>query len=247
MTRYLTPSKIGLAVLVTLYCDENVPNGSLIPVLSFILSHLIPQSPLGPNNGLQPSSAKGIITIEDFEAATRLHQSIRPGRSLFDLFTNGLWAIDSLHALHEFFGQLESYLVPQQKHQQERPANRILLSRTSPLGMFFRRVQLEFTRLQFNDASKLWTGFLKFRVPTEAAWRKRNPVVTGPSFDLAIAEFDVHQPDTLSLAAYGSTDANELDEAGPSSEDIEQLLEFDLDKLQRASRCWLFTIVTDKT
>jgi anaphase-promoting complex subunit 5 len=172
--------------------------------------------------------------MEDFEAVTRPHQSVRPGRSLYDLFLNGLWAIDSLHTLHEFFGRLEGYLVPpQQKQQHDSPSSRILLSRTSPLGIFFRRAQVEFTRLHFADAARLWTSFLKFRASTEAAWKKKNPVATGPTFDLAIAEFDVHKPDRLSLAAYGSTDANALEDTGPSPDDIERLLEFDLDKLQR--------------
>lgn len=234
MTRYLTPSKIGLVVLVVLYCDSSVPNGSLIPVLSFVLSHLIPPSTSEPSNTkTHPNSAKGAITVEDFEAATRPHQSIRPGRSLFDLFINGLWSIDSLHALHEFFGRLDEYLVSPQRSQHDEPSSRILLSRTSPLGIFFRRVSLEFTRLQFNDAAKLWTGFAKFRAPTEAAWRKRNPVARGPSFDLAIAQFDVHQPNRLALAAYSAIDANALDDTAPSSDDVERLLEFDLGKLQR--------------
>ncbi|KIW07884.1 uncharacterized protein PV09_01797 [Verruconis gallopava] len=233
MTRYLTPSKIGLVVLVTLYCDSNVPNGSLIPVLSFVLSHLTPLSSTGSNDADQLNSAKSSITIEEFEAATRKHQSIRPGRSLFDLFINALWGIDSLHALHEFFGKLEDYLVQPQKEDRDVPSSRILLSRTSPLGIFFRRAHLEFARLQFDDAAKIWTGFLKFRAPTEAAWRRRNHVSSGPSFDLAIAEFDVRRPDRLALAVYGSNDPTELDDAVLSSDDIERLLEYDLDKLQR--------------
>ena len=233
MTRYLTPSKIGLVVLVSLYCEGHVPNAALIPTLSFVLSHLIsPSTSEHTNSTTKPTARKGVITVEDFEAATRPHQSIQPGRSLFDLFIKALWSIDSLNALHEFFAGLEEYLVSPEASQHDEPSSRILLSRTSPLGIFFRRASLEFTRLQFNDSARLWTGFAKFRAPTESVWRKRNPVAIGPSFDLSISEFDVRQPNRLALAAYGAIDANNLEESGPSSDDIERLLEFDLDKLQ---------------
>lgn len=232
MARYLTPSKVGLLVLVSLYCDSNVPNKALVPILSFALSHLIPSSTSDSSHRARSRSVKGVLDIEDFELLTRPHQSNRPGRSLFDLFLNRLWSIDSLHVLHAFFEELNEYLQPVGSRQEEK-GERILLSRTSPLGMFFRRAHLEFTRLQFDDTGKLWVGFLKFRAPTESVWRKRNPHSPGPSFDKAIAEYNLQNPDRIALAAYGATNANDLEDAGPSVEDVERLLEFDLEKLQR--------------
>ena len=115
-----------------------------------------------------------------------------------------------------------------------RPGDRILLSRTSPLGIFFRRAQLEFARLHFHDASKLWIGLLGFRAPTEVAWKRRNlTAVTSNVFDAAIAEFDVQQPSKLTVACYRTSKANELDATDASLEVVERLLEFDVDRVQR--------------
>ena len=202
-----------------------------MPILSFVLSQLIPtSSSQAPSSAGQRDSPKNEITVEDFETATRHHQSIQPGRTIFDLFVKALWSIDSLNALHELFVQLETYLP--HALPSEPPKTSIVLSRTSPLGIFFRRATLEFTRLQFNDTARLWMGFAKFRASTEAAWKKRNPGAMGHSFDLAIPLFDVRQSNRLALAAYGAVDASDFDESGPSSDDVERLLEFDLEKLQ---------------
>ena len=39
--RYLTPAKVGLLVLIQLYCEQAVPHDAIRPVLSFITSHLL--------------------------------------------------------------------------------------------------------------------------------------------------------------------------------------------------------------
>lgn len=235
MNRYLTPSKISLLVLVSLYCDSVVPNQAIIPVLSFIVTRLIPSttSSASASPGATINSA---LTIDDLEKLLRQHQSNQPGRTLLDQFLKRLWSIDCLHSLHQFFNDLGGYLVPPTGANSgevvSRPNGHVALTRVSPLGIFIRRAQLEFTRIQFHDAVSLWTAFLKFRAPTEDAWRKRNPSAPRLPFDAGISELDLENKNDLLQACYGSLDPNHLESAEFSTEDIEAMLEFQLDQLQ---------------
>jgi anaphase-promoting complex subunit 5 len=232
MSRYLTPSKISLLVLVSLYCDSVVPNQAIIPVLSFIVTRLIPST--NPSETTSGATINSAVTINDLEKLMRLHQSNQPGRTLYDQFLKRIWSIDCLHSLHQFFKVIGGYLVPPHEPNSGEAAPRptIILTRVSPLGMFVRRAQLEFTRIQFHDAVSLWTAFLKFRAPTEDAWRKRNPSATRLSLDAGISDLSIENKDDLLQACYGSLDANDLDDAEFSTEDIEAMLEFQLDRLQ---------------
>lgn len=235
MNRCLTPSKISLMVLVSLYCDLVVPNQAIIPVLSFIVARLVPST----NPSETASSGATInsaVTIDDLEKLMRSQPSNQPGRSLFDQFLKRLWSIDCLHSLHQVFKVLGGYLVPPHEANAvevvPRPNGHVALTRVSPLGMFVRRARLEFTRLQFHDAVSLWTAFLKFRAPTEDAWRKRNPSTSRLPFDASISDLSLEKRDDLLQACYGSLDANDLDDAEFSTEDIEAILDFQLNRLQ---------------
>ena len=205
MSRYLTPSKLCNLVLVTLYCDNVVPNKSTIPILTFIISQLYPEgwSPTPTPSAarrkskrqraslstasarfetLTPSSSSSLApSIEDFERATACHQSAVIGRTLHDALLKRLWAIDSLHEMHAFFASLREFvgnfqdLSLPEDQRRERFGDRIILARASPLGIFLRRACLEHTRLQFGDAVTLWMDFVNFRAPSEETFRKRNP------------------------------------------------------------------------
>lgn len=251
MSRYLTPPKISLLVLINLYCDSVVPSSATVPILSFIVSHLVPPATSNPSDRDAP---KFVSTIENFENVTITHASSVPGRTLYDLFLKKLWAIDSFDALHSFFDDLSDLLV-RTREQAEReaeagispPTDRILLSRVSPLGTFVRRAQLEFTRLQFHDASRLWMAFLKFKEPTAATWRKRNPSASATSFDVNLLSFDLEQSGLLLDVAYGPLE--DLDESSGlvSTDDVERILEFQTDRLQstNASSCGLVAMLTN--
>jgi anaphase-promoting complex subunit 5 len=239
MNRYLTPSKISLLVLASLYCDSVVPNQAIIPVLSFIVTRLIP-STTPANTTSSGATINSAVSIDDLERLTRSHPSNQPGRTLYDQFLKRIWSIDCLHSLHQFFRDLGEYVVPPHDANPDevvpRPTGHVILTRVSPLGMFIRRAQLEYTRIQFHDAVNLWTAFLKFRAPTEDAWRKRNPSAARLSFDAGISDLSLENKDDLLQACYGSLDANDLDDAEFSTEDIEAMLEFQLDRLQSESR-----------
>ena len=235
MSRYLTPSKISLLVLVSLYCDSVVPNQAIIPVLSFIVTRIIPSTTPSETTS-SGATINSAVTIDDLEKLMRSHPSNQPGRTLYDQFLKRLWSIDCLHSLHRFFKDLSGCLVPPHEPNTgevaPRPTGHVVLTRVSPLGMFLRRAQLEFTRIQFHDAVNLWTAFLKFRAPTEDVWRKRNPSAARLSFDAGISDLSLENRDDLLQACYGSLDANDLDDAEFSTEDIEAMLEFQLDRLQ---------------
>jgi anaphase-promoting complex subunit 5 len=240
MSRYLTPSKLGLLALVSLYCDAVVPNRAIIPILSFIVSHI--SRTTNPNSDA-PASATvfdPVASIAEFEKVTAAHPSGVPGRSLLDLFLKRLWSINCLDALHDFFHGLNERLERTQEQIRAdgvgavptRPTGRILLSRVSPLGIFVRRAQLEFTRMQFHDTVNLWTAFVSFRSPTEAAWKKRNPTASA-ILDASLADLGSEQSLKLLHACYGVDEAGSGDALIYSSEDIERVLEFHLDRLQR--------------
>jgi len=245
MSRYLTPSKISLLVLVSMYCDSVVPNQAIIPVLSFIVSHLVPTTCPTPDAQASGATINSALSIDELEKLLKPHSSSVPGRNLFDQFLKQMWSIDCLHSLHGIFHNLGAFLrktpnVDPEEYNPEdvRPPGLVTLSRVSPLGMFLRRAQLEFTRIHFHDAVKLWTAFLKFRAPTEAAWRRRHPSAARTSFDAGLAELGLENGSELLQACYGSLDTNDLDDTELSSEDIEAMLEFQLDRLQ--SRYLLF-------
>lgn len=251
MARYLTPASIGLLCLVELYTDGFVPINSTIPILSFIVSHLLPSSLPKPQNNLPGSAPREtslnfIITIKDFERLLHGHTSAAglPGRSLWDAFLRKLWDINSLDALHTFFDR-RSHLLAKTKEDEKRdeamgiplPGDKvILLSRTSPIGAFVRRAQLEFARLKFHDALDLWKSFTRFRQGSLEAWKKRN-LGAGPwSFDAvlneAVDEWDETAKDTFMDVGYDGGFEKKNDEGLVSTNDIEKLLEFQIEQMQ---------------
>ena len=239
MSRYLTPSKIGLLALISLYAESVVPSTATIPVLSFIVSHLLPVEFLSSRNDTELPGRSFIITIDSFQKAMITHPSGIPGRTLWDLLLKKLWEINSFDALHVFFDAL-SFLLdkqPSEGHvelQDGRVANpkRILLSRGSPLGVFVRRSQLEFTRLQFHDGITLWKSFITYRDPTLTIWRKRNPTAGKMSFDINLSGQPSDFDDGLREIVYGDSLVNTRGDASVSTDDIEKLLEYQIARMQ---------------
>lgn len=256
MTRYLTPAKIGLLCLIELYTDNAIPTASTISVLSFIIDHILPVSLPRPRNTSSngsplSSSHKFTIMIQDFENLLISHPSATglPGRTLWDNFLKKLWSLDSLDALHVFFDRRTHLLArtrEEQKGDEEMgiPSSSgevILLSRTSPFGTFVRRCQLEFTRLQLNDAMSLWKAFIVYRRPTLSFWRMRNPKAPGngwDGFDVVLnSEEESWKNEVLARIAYGDLmDGTNIGRELVSTHDVEKLLEFQVDQMQSKSR-----------
>lgn len=215
MPRYLTPAKIALLALIELYTAKHVPTASTIPVLSFITSKILPSSLPKPRNVLPYDQDKSheqgfVTTAQDFEELLSALPAA-PGRTLWDLFVRKLWDIDSLDALHEFFDRKSLLLARTEKEPgitQPAPDD-IILSRTSPFGVFVRRAQLEFARLNFQDTTRLWTSYL--------TWRKKYTTAG----DWAVAD-----ERELATVAYVAC------EQFVSTDDVEKLLEFQVEQMQ---------------
>ncbi|KAL4754737.1 hypothetical protein BDW72DRAFT_101082 [Aspergillus terricola var. indicus] len=240
MSRYLTPSKVALLSLISIYTEGVVPNSSAIHVLSFVVAYL---SPLGAGDAPSFSDswpAQYSVSIEDLEKVLKVHPSSIPGRSIWDLFLRKIWSIDSCDALESFFTEISTTLAKTREERiRERDAGLapesgcMRLSRCSPLGAFVRRAQLEFTRLQFHDSVKLWKGLVKYRLPTYRAWARRNPSDEKASVDINLLELGLDTRSHLAQVAYGNIEGDEEDDCYVSTKEVERLLEFQIGELQR--------------
>ena len=237
MARYLTPSKIALLALTAVYTDSAVPAAAAIPILSFLVSCLLPVPPQSVEL-LNSSLRNSVVDIELLQHTTISHASGIPGRTIWDLVLKKLWALDSLDALHAFFEQL-SLVVKKNPGDDgshaagDRPRNNlILLSRTSPLGTFVRRARLEFSRLQFHDTVMLWQNFVAYRSSTAPQWRRRNPSAKmGPDVNLEGDRFFNNTPVSLALdAGAGERMTSKSEEY--STDDVEKLLETQVSQMQ---------------
>jgi anaphase-promoting complex subunit 5 len=252
MARYLTPAKVGLLVLVDLYGDGVVPSDAILPVLSFVASHLLGY---GITESLlkQPSketdggrSVSFVLTIKDFEKLLGSYPFLlgMPGRRLWDQFLEKLWGINSLDAFHSFVDNLSRFLAKSKGELRglgdgDPSANPgIKLSRHSILGAFVRRSKIELTRLRWHDSAELWKEFVRFRQPTAEHMRRKNPAFELHSFDnvLLLGGRDDWSPEGISALTeviYG--DVLMTDNANPppvSTDDVEKLLEFQIEQMQ---------------
>lgn len=248
MARYLTPAKIGLLALIELYADEAVPSNAILPVLSFITSHLIdtvPQHAVPPPPWQKTTHTTTLLlSIHTFEDVLSAHPVLlgMPGRRLWDSFLQKLWSIDSLDALHSFFSHLTLVLQPGRDEQprdedEEEDGARIRICKTSVFGIFVRRCQLEFERLQFHDSAELWKGFVKYRQPTAAYLRKKHPGFERLQFDNVSLLGEREDPtfEALTTAVYGDSLTGCSAATVPmSTDDLEGLLEFQVEQMQSA-------------
>lgn len=251
MSRFLTPAKIGLLVLIELYVEKTVPIAAMVDVLSFIASHLI-NSDISRSSDASShwkraeSTVSLVISISDFERLLSPHTAASgmPGRGLWYVFLDKLWKINSLDALHEFFEQ-RTGLLAKTKDDLRRETEMsieptapeaIVLSRNSPFGAFVRRAQLEFTRLRFHDAFELWKDFVKYRQTTAAYYRKKTPSFQRLSFDNVLLEGEGgwgEGIEAIASVAYGDMLRDDPSSTLPvSTDDIEKLLEFQIEQMQ---------------
>lgn len=238
MSRYLTPSKVGLLALISLYTDSVVPSTATIPVLSFLVSHLLPIEPLSVEDEVVSSHCDFTITVDSFRKATIILASGIPGRTIWDLLLKKLWEISSFDALHCFFDTLPFLLEKTAEESQNADediaatSKPILLSRVSPLGAFVRRAQLEFTRLQFHDGIVFWKNFVSYRASTLHLWKRRNPVAGRSSFDTNLQQHRLGMDDRLTELVYGDITEDARKQPSVSTDDVEKLLEYQVDKMQ---------------
>ena len=257
MTHFLTPSKIGLLALVELYTDAIVPTPSTIPILSFILNQLLPNTlKCQPRELASSQSLPFLLDLKAFETLLSAHPAASglPGRSLWDHFLKKIWDVDSLDALHVFFARRANLLAKSRdelKNDVEMgipppSEDMIILSRTSPFGSFVRRSKVEFERLRFSDVLGLWTAFTKWRYDSKTYWSRRNGGLGRWAGDSALAdgeeEWGMEATEMLDLVAYGGLGLEDRDEGCVSSDEVEKLLEFQVEQMQSKSSvpCFVF-------
>lgn len=236
MSRYLTPPKVGLLALISLYSDSVVPSASTIPILAFLVSHLLPPGPSQLRTASTVPKHGNRAAIDSLQQATIGQASGIPGRTIWDLVLNKLWEINSFDALHVFFSNLSLLLEKPGEEQDAEDigapkASRVRLSRASPLGAFVRRSQLEFTRLQFHDGVALWKNFVTYRNPTLPQWRRRHPGV-GSNPDVNLEEAAGEPTDRIWNVVYGGPGSEGRKETSFSTDDVEKLLDYQVDQMQ---------------
>ena len=154
MADSLSPSKILLLALTTLYCQGYVPANDTLDILSFISSHLLPTS-----QALQQSlgtSAKDKDALPKVVTLLKGRGCTRGDQSLLQEFLMIVQRIASLDSLFDFFGSLQKLF---RITAPESDPGQITLTRTSLLGSFVRRAYLEFEKLSFQNAIYLWQAF----------------------------------------------------------------------------------------
>ncbi|KAF7548347.1 hypothetical protein G7Z17_g7130 [Cylindrodendrum hubeiense] len=254
MARYLNPAKIGLLVLAELYAEGAVPSDAVLPVLSFITSHLMDHA---PSKATADQAARWnraertvslVIAIKDFEKLLGSYPFLMgmPGRKLWDQFLGKLWSINSLDALHEFFETLPG-MLSKSREERRRLADLgepeeeegIKLSPNSPLGTFVRRARLEYQRLRFHDCTELWKNFVRYRQPTAHYLKRKIPGFGRLSFDNVLLlgeqeDWDHKGVMDLASVAYGDMlTGDQSSTLAVSTDDIETLLEFQIEQMQK--------------
>jgi anaphase-promoting complex subunit 5 len=238
MSRYLTPSKVALLTLALIYTEGVTPTSEIVSVLSFLISHLVPN--LSNSSHASASERSHVIKVEDFESALSTLPSAIPGRTVWDLFLKKLWSIDCSHALDQLMSNA-LYMISKSREQlqkerdeglQPEPAGRI--SRTSPLGAFIRRAHLEYMRLQFSDAAALWQKFILYRRSTRQAFEKKNGADGRNGLDVNLSDLQLDGSHQIAQILYGRLEnEDEENEGFMSTHDVEKVTEFQVSELQR--------------
>jgi anaphase-promoting complex subunit 5 len=238
MSRYLTPSKVALLVLISTYSSDVVAKQDRGSVLSFIITHILPDHK-HPSNLLE-IDAEHVVSADDFEHALSPLNFPIPGRSVWDYFLQKMWSFDCFDTLDLFLSDIpvllsrsREQILRDREAGEEEKGFQGHVSRTSPLGAFIRRCHLEYTRLQFQDGTALWQDFIGFRISTRQAWEKKNPPDGKSALDINLSMLHIDSSHPLSQIMYSRLTYAETKLGGFSTHDVEKLMEFQVSELQR--------------
>lgn len=237
MSRYLTPSRIGLLALAFLYTEGVVPTSEATGTLSFLISHILPDA--SRPSEVPTADVNHIVPITAFEAQLAARASGIPGRTIWDLFLKKIWSFNCADSLELFLSNLPSLLAKsreqllrERESGEEFGEHRGHILRTSPLGAFIRRAHLEYTRLQFHDAVSVWQAFLTYRLPTKPAWEKKNPSDGGNNLDANFSDLHIDSSHPIAQIMYGKLVTEDGEDGGLSKYDVDRLMEFQVSELQ---------------
>ncbi|KAM3422319.1 hypothetical protein BST61_g2678 [Cercospora zeina] len=228
MPRYLTPSRIGLLVLIRLYkSGQNFGAKDTINVLEFIAKHTVFADP----NAQLVSERKDFFAsdISLFQSELKQWQSASlPGQSAWTSFVAAIWThLDGLDSLGHLITELREESVP--------TTNAVIdvsyqnpVTPASPLGQLIRRCYVEFTRLQFGDVQALWKSFEAWRAPCWGDFAKFCP---GNARELEASKMVNNEETNADFAArlfhFGTSHSSS------ASIDADQLLTYAIRQLQQ--------------
>ena len=238
MSRYLTPSKVALLVLISSYTEGVVATSDHAKVLSFIITHVLPDH---KDATVIPSTdSDHFVSVTDFENALSPLQSTIPGRTLWGYFLKKIWSINCFDNLDSFLStalillsKSRDQILKERETGEEAVPGPGRISRTSPLGAFIRRCHLEYSRLQFEDGAALWQDLIAFRTSTRQVWERKNPPDARSALDINLSDLQIDASHPLSQIIYGRLTTDETKLSGFSTHDVEKLMEFQVSELQR--------------
>lgn len=246
--RFLNPAKLCLLALIELYCEDAVGDAGTLPVLQFITSHVLPDDSLPDGPSDKADEIIDIVSsIKLFERALRpFPAGGMPGRTVWDVFVERIWTIDSLHVLHSFLNARAALIEPSKEdlrrgYQDMLPAESAInmrLGAGSPFAVFVSKAAFEYTRLRFQDMCALWKQFVIYRQPTAGYMRRRHNSFNRLSFDsvLLTSEPEWGGENTMRVAeaVYQDMITGLKTVSSPvTTDDLERLLDFQIDQMQK--------------
>lgn len=223
-----------------------------LPVLEFITSHILQDDELHPDDPCEKTDKiiDIVSSIKVFEQALRPHDAGvgMPGRTVWDIFLQRIWTIDSLHVVHSFLNARGGLLEPSKEELRagfmdplpRESAISMRLSAGSPFAAFVGKAAFEYTRLRFQEMCTLWKQFVIYRQPTANYMRRRNKSFSRLSFDnvLLASEPDWGGESTNRVAEVvyqGMVTGLEKPPIPVTMDDLERLLDFQIDQMQSTS------------
>lgn len=186
MSRYLNPSKVCLLALVRLYQQGCVPEAA-IPAILILLAPQI-QSETGhlrrpaqstnedlskqlpfQLSAIEAALAPYVVTLRNSDDET--NQSC----TLWQLFSSLVVSISNLDIMALLLSETDDMFLAFEESSQN-----LSISTSSPLGVFVRRVKVEFELLQFPEVMQLWHNF--------AVLRDQLPVAEDTSLIISLAQ-----------------------------------------------------------
>lgn len=242
MARYLTPSKICLLTLISMYCDLP-PSKASISLLSFLTYHIVPNT-FSASQSTNPKNASTVLlTLDDIlSALTRIPMKGAP-LNYREQFICRSWTISNIDDVMNFFGTISilfHHRVGKRQITDEqwtttgtgaKQRHQICLSKMSILGIFVRRAQVEFERLQFNSVAALWREYESYIAPTATVLKpalRKSITTTRDGIDDFNAGSGGRIFEVLDLASSQASEGLEV----PSTNDDNRLLEFQIDEMQ---------------
>jgi len=241
MARYLTPSKVCLLTLISMYCDLP-PSTASISLLSFLTSHIMSNTISASQSATLKSASTLLMTLDDISNALRSIPMKGVPLNYWEQFICRSWTLGNIDEFMDFFGNLAilfHHRVGKKQITDEQwtgmgkggKRHQICLTKTSILGIFVRRAQVEFERLPFDGVAALWREYESYIAPTRAVLKpalRKSIAKTRDGVDTLNEGSRGRILEVLNLASNEPSEGVET----PSTNDVNRLLEFQIDEMQ---------------